>query len=127
MHGTQEDTYSCIYVGTDPQAIVANIVNDYFNKVGQIIITAREEERYVRIDECDHAYTKSMLKIGLFTEMPSESFNSGPTSYISRILFNEPSMKYHDYFLRVSRELMHSYEELPTFASEYSQISKIQN
>lgn len=99
----------------DPQQMITEIVIDYFNELGQLIIRAKAEGRYVTLEECDHYYARGMLKIGLFVESLSNTFNHGLSSDVSKELFNQTSMNYYDYMLQVFHELINSYEERPIF------------
>lgn len=115
MNARGQSNYEVSSKTMDPQQMITEIVTDYFNELGQLIVRAKAEGKYVTPGECDHNYARGMLKIGLFVESLSGTFNHGLISDISKELFNETSMNYYDYMLQVFHELINSYEERPTF------------
>lgn len=103
------------YTGTDHQKIVTEIIIDYFNEVGNLLIKVKSEGRYLKPEECDHNYVRAMVKTGLMTDSLSGGFKNGVSSDISKILFNKTSMDYSEYFLEIFRTLRQTYEEWPDF------------
>ena len=107
--------YEYIYRGSDPQSIIAEIVIDYFNDLGNLILKVRSEGRYLKPEECNHLNVRAMLKTGLFVEKLSSNFIGGPSSKVSIKLFGITSMVYHQYFLDIYHEMRHAFEKPPIF------------
>ena len=117
LRGNGDHIYT--YTGNDLQKIITEIVIDYFNGLGHLILKVRSEGRYVTTEECDHNYARSMLKTGIFNERLFGEFNCGPSSDVAKLLFNQTSMKYYEYIFHIFQELRNSYEEPPIFTTEY--------
>jgi hypothetical protein len=103
-----EKTWKTSYGNSDcPQQMIAEIVVEYFNELGNQLIAARKSGTpLVAYVDVNPIYVSSMRQIGLSTIKLSGSFGYGPESEVCNNLFEtKGGMSYYQYIERIYKTL----------------------